>query len=113
VETDKMIRLLHGVKKEYRGKRIGFGETNIVAMCEDIVPKLEQLKSYEDAEEQGLLTKVAHGHWSLVAFSRGIKVCKCSVCNNNQYGSTQYCGNCGAKMDGEEAEKKLAEMQKE
>ena len=79
--------------------------------CEaDVVCKLAD---YEDAEEQGLLTKVAHGHWSLVAFSRGIKVCKCSVCNNNQYGSTQYCGNCGAKMDGEESEKKLAEMKGE
>ena len=42
---------------------------------------------------------IKHGKWTLVAFNRGIKICQCSVCNKRTYGSLEYCGRCGAKMD--------------
>ena len=44
---------------------------------------------------------VVHGRWKLVAWHRGLKVVECSICIKRAYGATDYCPNCGAKMDGE------------
>ena len=45
---------------------------------------------------------VVHGRWSHIAYLKGIKVMECSHCGKRVLGSHNYCGNCGAKMDGEE-----------
>lgn len=39
---------------------------------------------------------VVHGRWS------GVDYDKCSVCGGFELGRTNYCPNCGAKMDGAE-----------
>ena len=43
-------------------------------------------------------TPVMHSRWELVAWHKGIKVCKCLNCNKTQLGNTPLCGHCGADM---------------
>lgn len=58
MNTERMINELESVVEKYRNKMTFTGEINITAMCKDIIPKLRQLKDYEDLEEQGLLLKL-------------------------------------------------------
>lgn len=58
MDTERMINELKNVAEKHGNKRVFTGEVNITAMCEDIIPKLEQLKRYEDLEEQGLMPKL-------------------------------------------------------
>ena len=48
--------------------------------------------------------EVVHGRWSPVTYGLGVTVTRwmCSNCKKyeNSYGRTNYCPNCGAKMDG-------------
>lgn len=47
---------------------------------------------------------VPHGRWERdVVLIRGhfINRCKCSICKKEAKHETDYCPNCGAKMDGE------------
>ena len=46
------------------------------------------------------VVEVRHGRWSHVAYLKGIKVMECSYCGKRVLGAHNYCGNCGAKMDG-------------
>lgn len=48
---------------------------------------------YEKLQE---FVPVRHGRWS------GVDYDKCSVCGGLELGRTNYCPNCGAKMDGDE-----------
>lgn len=43
-------------------------------------------------------TPVVHSRWELVAWHKGIKVCKCLNCNKTNLGNTPLCGHCGADM---------------
>ena len=63
MRTEEIIRNLNYTIKKHSNDRVFTGQTNISAMCKDILPRMEQLKAYEDAEEQGLLhrTQVAIG----------------------------------------------------
>ena len=54
-----------------------------------------KLKAYEDAEAQGLLKWDIHGKW----FDVGSLSCRCSACGCKNDKETNYCPNCGAKMD--------------
>ena len=50
---------------------------------------------------------VKHGRWEYirnVKLSGTIKLCECSICHNKIFGGLSYCGNCGARMDGEQNE---------
>ena len=45
-----------------------------------------------------------HGKWEYirnVKLSGTIKLCECNQCHNKIFGGLNYCGNCGAKMDGD------------
>lgn len=44
---------------------------------------------------------VRHGRWAQTGYDHGLKVCECSVCKKRAYGSTKFCSNCGARMDGD------------
>ena len=49
--------------------------------------------------------EVVHGRWSPVTYGLGVTVTRwmCSNCKKyeNSYGRTNYCPNCGAKMEGD------------
>ena len=56
-------------------------------------------KAIEDVSSADVVP-VVHGRWSHIAYLKGIKVMECSHCGKRVLGSHNYCGNCGAKMDG-------------
>ena len=58
MRTEEIIRNLNYTVKKHENDRVFTGQTNITSMCKDILPKMEQLKAYEDAEEQGLLLRL-------------------------------------------------------
>lgn len=43
------------------------------------------------------------GKWEYIGQSEvtGLKIVKCTNCHKRQYGSMDYCGNCGADMRGD------------
>ena len=57
-----------------------------------------------DELEPADVVPVVHGRWSHIAYLKGIKVMECSHCGKRVLGSHNYCGNCGAKMDGGESD---------
>ena len=67
----------------------------------------ERLKAYEDAgiSPAADVAPVVHGRWVHIGrrFKGGVDWCHCSECGgkNNFAARTNYCPNCGAKMDGE------------
>lgn len=58
MDTGKMIRETRAVMKKHKNDFVPTFQTNISAMCRDIIPKLEQLKEYEDLEKQRKLLKL-------------------------------------------------------
>ena len=86
------------------------GHANCKNVCEhemfcDMCPiqeAIEKLAHYEDLEEQGRLVEQKHGHWVLRHVGAG-HYWECSVCHTNAEiyvtEDTNYCANCGAKMD--------------
>ena len=45
--------------------------------------------------------EVRHGHWEYKPLWKGneAKYCECSACHHPAWWATDYCSNCGAKMD--------------
>jgi transposase len=41
---------------------------------------------------------VVHGRWRIIDFAGAVE---CSVCGEEVYEESNYCPNCGAKMDGD------------
>lgn len=66
--------------------------------CVEDVSKCKYFMDKSDFEP------VRHGKWELVRLNNNfIKyMYKCSICNKNQFGKSEYCPNCGAKMGGKE-----------
>lgn len=58
MRTDEIIQNLKYTAKKHENDKVFTGQLNISSMCKDILPKMEQLKAYEDAEEQGLLLRL-------------------------------------------------------
>ena len=52
------------------------------------------------------VVEVVHGEWITVTLSSDRKVILCSNCRGHleTFGLTDYCPNCGAKMDGKKVE---------
>ena len=48
MKTETMIRELNAVAEKHKNDFVPTFQTNITAMCRDIIPKLEQLKEYEE-----------------------------------------------------------------
>ena len=57
MDTRTMINQLKYEADKHRNDRLFTGQTNITALCNDVIPKLEKLAEYEDAEENGLLVR--------------------------------------------------------
>lgn len=47
--------------------------------------------------------EVVHGEWIMYPISDGMN--QCSKCGVLRFGESNFCPNCGAKMDGERREK--------
>ena len=66
-----------------------------------------ELQQYKDLEEQGRLIEQKHGEWILKHVGAG-HYWECSVCHTNPCiyvtNNTNYCPNCGAKMELKELE---------
>lgn len=75
----------------YTYKALINGEWQDVTIAES---PLELVERFEQDEEW---TRVRHGHW----ISTGFMEVKCSICGAIQHEleDTNYCPNCGAKMD--------------
>ena len=61
----------------------------------------DRLKKYEDLEEQGRLIEQKHGRWKPTGNIEVLyaKEYACSVCGGIMLGKSEFCPNCGAKMD--------------
>lgn len=75
-----------------------------LAAIEDILGDeydLERLRELVQADREGRC--VVHGEW-LCAETDDEQFFLCSVCNDKEYWESNYCPNCGAKMDVEQEE---------
>lgn len=52
MNTDELIRNVSYTMKKHENDKPGFAQTNIHDMCRDILPALEKLAQYEEAESQ-------------------------------------------------------------
>ena len=72
MDTKTMIRGVKYVAEKHKNDTKFTGQTVITDMCNDIIPKLEKLSAYENAEDEGRLVvlpcKVGE---TLFCFSRG------------------------------------------
>lgn len=51
MRTDELIRNVRYTMKKHENDRVGFAQTNIYSMCRDILPALEELARYQEAEK--------------------------------------------------------------
>ena len=55
MDTKTMINQLKYEAEKHKNDSLFTGQTNITALCSDVIPKLEKLAEYENAEEEGRL----------------------------------------------------------
>ena len=55
MDTKTMINQLKYEAEKHKNDSLFTGQTNITALCSDVIPKLEKLAEYETAEEDGRL----------------------------------------------------------
>ena len=55
MDTKTMINQLKYEAEKHKNDSLFTGQTNITALCSDVIPKLEKLAEYETAEEEGRL----------------------------------------------------------
>ena len=55
MDTKTMINQLKYEAEKHKNDSLFTGQTNITALCNDVIPKLEKLAEYETAEEEGRL----------------------------------------------------------
>ena len=55
MDTKTMINQLKYEAEKHKNDSLFTGQTNITALCSDVIPKLEKLVEYETAEEEGRL----------------------------------------------------------
>lgn len=55
MDTKTMINQLKYEAEKHKNDSLFTGQTNITALCSDVIPKLDKLAAYETAEEEGRL----------------------------------------------------------
>ena len=68
METREMINQLKYEAQKHNNDRLFTGQTNITALCNDVIPKLEKLAEYETAEEEGRLVVLPCKNWLDIVF---------------------------------------------
>lgn len=58
MDTDTIIRQLEYEADKHKNDRLFTGQTDITAMCRDLIPKMKELKRYEDLEQDGRLLEL-------------------------------------------------------
>ena len=59
--------------------------------------------AYLKGRRQGQSEERPQGEWVYVTMSTlGLQIARCTNCNEKAYGMTDFCPNCGAKMDKED-----------
>ena len=90
IDADEAVNIINA----YDDRGLTLDE--VIRVTDGIVREIEAMPTV-DAEP------VRHGKW--IALPKEFDTfCKCSLCNypvDFNWGQTNYCPNCGAKMDGE------------
>ncbi len=89
MDTETMIREVNAVAEKHKNDFVPTFQTNITAMCRDILPKLEKLKEYEELEEQGLLLRLPCKVGDTVYGIRKSSYCPSGICR-----SGKSCSEC-------------------
>ena len=58
MDTDTIIRQLEYEADKHKNDRLFTGQTDIAAMCRDLIPKMKALKRYENLEQDGRLLEL-------------------------------------------------------
>ena len=66
MDTKTMINQLKYEAEKHKNDSLFTGQTNITALCNDVIPKLEKLAEYETAEEEGRLVVLPCKPWDKV-----------------------------------------------
>ena len=93
-----------GLFTDYDGFYAFFEAVNRLGEIEDILGDdydISRLRELVEADRDGRC--VVHGEW-LCAETDDEQFFLCSVCNKKEYWESNYCPNCGAKMDEEQEE---------
>lgn len=53
MDTDTIIRQLEYEADKHKNDRLFTGQTDIAAMCRDLIPKMKELERYENLEQDG------------------------------------------------------------
>lgn len=115
MNTETMITELRTVAEKHKNDKLLTFQTNITAMCEDIIPKLEQLEEYEaigtieecrEARERHREKKVSN-RTLLRDFNKTPYSVRGDCPNCGSVGllsmNTDYCNACGQHLDWSDA----------
>lgn len=58
MDTDTIIRQLEYEADKHKNDRLFTGQTDITDLCKDLIPKMKELKRYEDLEQDGRLLEL-------------------------------------------------------
>ena len=68
MDTKTMINQLKYEAEKHKNDSLFTGQTNITALCSDVIPKLEKLAEYETAEDEGRLVVLPCKNWLDIVF---------------------------------------------
>lgn len=102
MDTKTMIRGVKYVAEKHKNDTKFTGQTVITDMCNDIIPKLEKLSAYENAEEEGRLVvlpcsvgdtvyAILHRRTLCTAHGREFEEYSCSGCEEEKCDSYLEC----------------------
>lgn len=68
MDTKTMINQLKYEAEKHKNDSLFTGQTNITALCSDVIPKLEKLAEYETADDEGRLVVLPCKNWLDIVF---------------------------------------------
>lgn len=102
MDTKTMINQLKYEAEKHKNDSLFTGQTNITALCSDVIPKLEKLAEYETAEDEGRLVvlpckvgdtvyAILHRRTLCTAQGREFEEYSCSGCEEEKCDSYLEC----------------------
>lgn len=115
MNTETMITELNAVAEKHKNDKLFTFQTNITAMCRDVIPKLEQLAEYEaigTVEECRQAREKQRAKKPVYPYLKSIPTCpNCGEVNlqhENEYGNMDanydFCPDCGQSIDWSDAD---------